>query len=147
MKTTKPIMRAMLLVGVAAFLLSAPAISHAESVAEAQDETGNELSRETIDQPNYNDCYAILPEARCVTLSCESGMSISEASLYSEGTLPEGVHDWQPPIDKADLLVVCCLPLRTSWLKVGMIFLLSSKNDSIFAGGAQTRPVKNKARA
>jgi len=70
------------------------------------DENGAELSRETIDQPNYNDCYAILPDARTLSLSCESGMQIAEVTLYSEGTLPEGVYDWQPPLTKADLMVV-----------------------------------------
>ncbi len=69
------------------------------------DENGNELSRETI-EPIFNDCYAILPNARTLTLSCESGMRISEVTLFSEGALPEGVYDWQPPHEKADLLVV-----------------------------------------
>ena len=172
MNRTKPNIQAILLVGVAALLLAAPAISLAENEIEAQDvtalsqsatkedgkavkrtrdgkletyaeyeagyafsltwsaevnvrtiyvkwyaqpdcailvqadENGLELSRETLENPNYNDCYAILPEARSLSLSCESGMQIAEASLYSEGTLPEGVHDWLPPVEKADLLVV-----------------------------------------
>jgi LmbE family N-acetylglucosaminyl deacetylase len=70
------------------------------------DANGAELSRETIDHPNYNDVYAILPEACGLTLLCESGMQIAEVALYSEGALPDGVYDWQPPLDKADLLVV-----------------------------------------
>lgn len=70
------------------------------------DENGLELSRETIDEPSFNDVYAILPEARALSLSCENGCKIAEVTLYSEGTLPEGVYDWQPPIKKADLLVV-----------------------------------------
>ena len=67
---------------------------------------GEELSRETLDHPNYNDTLAILPEARGLKLSCESGMQIAEVTLYSEGTLPDGVYDWLPPQKKADLLVV-----------------------------------------
>ncbi len=70
------------------------------------DENGAELSRETIDEPSFNDVYAILPEARSLSLSCEYGCKIAEVTLYSEGTLPEGVYDWQPPVKKADLLVV-----------------------------------------
>ena len=70
------------------------------------DENGNELSRETIEQPIFNDCYSVLPNARKLSLSCESGMRISEVTLFSEGTLPDGVYDWQPPYEKADLLVV-----------------------------------------
>ena len=68
--------------------------------------SGAELSRETIDKPNYNDVYAILPEAAELSISCESGCKIAEVTLYSEGTLPDGVYDWQPPVTKADLLVV-----------------------------------------
>ncbi len=70
------------------------------------DADGAELSRETIDAPNFNDVYAILPEAVMLSLSSESGMRIAEVTLYSEGTLPDGVYDWQPPVQKADLLVV-----------------------------------------
>ncbi len=70
------------------------------------DETGAELSRETLNEPNFNDCYAILPEARSLSLSSESGMRIAEVTLYSEGTLPECRYDWLPPYEKADLLVV-----------------------------------------
>jgi LmbE family N-acetylglucosaminyl deacetylase len=70
------------------------------------DENGNELSRGKIEQPIFNDCYAILPDARKLSLSCESGMQISEVTLFSEGALPEGIYDWQPPYEKADLLVV-----------------------------------------
>jgi LmbE family N-acetylglucosaminyl deacetylase len=70
------------------------------------DENGVELSRETIDAPIYNDCYSILPEARAFSLSCEAGLRIAEVTLFSEGPLPEEIHAWQPPLTKADLLVV-----------------------------------------
>lgn len=70
------------------------------------DANGAELNRETIDEPNYNDCYTILPEATGLSISSESGMRIAEVTLYSGGTLPEGVYDWQPPVQKADLMVV-----------------------------------------
>ena len=70
------------------------------------DEDGNELTRRSIDQPIFNDCYAILPNTRKLSLSCESGMQISEVTLFSDGTLPENIHEWQPPVKKADLLVV-----------------------------------------
>ena len=70
------------------------------------DEDGAALSRETIDEPVFNDCYPILPEARALSISCESGMQIAEVVLYSEGTLPDGVYDWLPPLEKADLLLV-----------------------------------------
>ncbi|PKM39430.1 MAG: hypothetical protein CVV04_10505 [Firmicutes bacterium HGW-Firmicutes-9] len=69
-------------------------------------ENGEELSRETIQQPNYNDIYAILPEARSLTILCDNGMQIAEVTLYSEGALLDDIHDWQAPLDKADLLVV-----------------------------------------
>ena len=70
------------------------------------DENGNELSRRTIDEPIYNDCYAIVPNARKLSLSCEGGMQISEATLFSEGDLPEGIHPWLPSVEKADLMIV-----------------------------------------
>ena len=70
------------------------------------DENGAEISRETIETPNYNDVYAILPEAAGLSISSETGCKIAEVTLYSEGTLPDGVYDWQPPYKKADLLVV-----------------------------------------
>jgi len=70
------------------------------------DENGVELSRETIDAPSFNDVYAIQAEARSLSISCENGCKIAEVTLYSGGTLPDGVYDWQPPVKKADLLVV-----------------------------------------
>jgi len=172
LKARRKNIQAILFVGVAALLLAAPAISHAENSALAQDvtaqsqsaneedaravrrtrdgkmetyaeysagkafslvwpaeagvrtayvkwyalpdcailvqsdENGAELSRETVDQPIYNDCYTILPEARALTISCDSGMQIAEVTLLSEGTLPDGIYDWLPPLKKADLLVV-----------------------------------------
>ena len=70
------------------------------------DENGTELSRETIAEPIYNDCYAILPNARAFSIVCEDGMQLCEVALYTKGDLPEDVHNWQPPHEKADLLVV-----------------------------------------
>lgn len=67
---------------------------------------GAELSREEITQPVYNDCYPVLADARGLSIVSNGGMAICELTLYSEGTLPEEVHDWQPPVQKADLLVV-----------------------------------------
>jgi len=70
------------------------------------DETGAELSRETIENPVYNDCYSILPGASSLSISCQAEMQLSEVTLFSEGLLPEEIHVWQPPLKKADLLVV-----------------------------------------
>ncbi len=69
-------------------------------------ENGAELSRETIAAPNFNDVYTILPGATGLSISSETGCKIAEVTLYSEGTLPDGVYDWKPPLKKADLLVV-----------------------------------------
>jgi len=69
-------------------------------------EDGAELSRETIGAPLYNDCCPLLPEARGLTLVSEGGMRLAELTLYTAGALPDGVYDWRPPADKADLLVV-----------------------------------------
>ena len=70
------------------------------------DEDGMEISRERIDEPGFNDCYPILPEARALSLVSDGGMQIAEITLYSEGTLPDGVYSWLPPLQKADLLLV-----------------------------------------
>ena len=70
------------------------------------DKDGVELSRETIEEPIYNDCYAIMPNAQTLSLVCKEKMQLSEVTLYSDGALPEDVHRWLPPVEKADLLVV-----------------------------------------
>lgn len=162
----------MLFVGAAALLLAAPAISHADSSAAAQDVTalstlaseqdgrtlrrtrdgkvetysefapgeafslvwpeeagvraaylkwyappdsailvqtdaqGAELSREPADPSRYDACYPLLEGACGLTIVSDDGAAIAELSLYTAGALPEGVYDWQPPLEKADLLVV-----------------------------------------
>ena len=71
------------------------------------DAAGAELSRKTLDQPLYNAYYPLLPQARSLALYGENEtLLLSELTLYSAGDLPADVLDWQPPLDKADLLVV-----------------------------------------
>ena len=70
------------------------------------DAGGREVGRETIDNPLYNDFYPLESAARALSITSESGMQIAEFALYTAGTLPEGVYDWLPPVQKADLLVV-----------------------------------------
>ncbi len=69
-------------------------------------ENGEELSRETIEESIYNDYFPLLETARGVQLYADGGMRIAELALYTAGELPDGVYDWQPPVSKADLLVV-----------------------------------------
>ena len=69
-------------------------------------ENGAELSREAIPNPVYNDFYPLLETARGMTIFSDTGMRIAEFALYTAGDLPDGVYDWQPPAEKADLLVV-----------------------------------------
>jgi len=71
------------------------------------DAQGAELSRETLDHPLYNAFYPLLPEARGIKLYREDEtLLLSELTLFTAGELPEGVLNWQPPLKKADLLVV-----------------------------------------
>ena len=71
------------------------------------DAEGEELSRETLDHPLYNAFYPLLSEARGIRLYHEDEtLLLSELTLYTSGELPEGVLNWQPPLQKADLLVV-----------------------------------------
>lgn len=71
------------------------------------DAKGAELSRETLANPLYNAFYPLLPSARGIRLYSEDDrLLLSELTLYTAGSLPDGVLNWQPPLDKADLLVV-----------------------------------------
>jgi len=71
------------------------------------DAQGAELNRETLVQPLYNAFYALLPETRGFKLYSEDEtLLLSELTFFTAGELPEGVLNWQPPLDKADLLVV-----------------------------------------
>ncbi len=71
------------------------------------DAQGAEISRETLSDPLYNALYLLLPEARSFRIYSESEtLLLSELTLYTAGDLPEGVLNWSPPLDKADLLVV-----------------------------------------
>ena len=71
------------------------------------DAQGAELSRETLANPLYNAYYPLLPSTRGIRLYSEDDrLLLSELTLYTSGSLPDGVLNWQPPLNKADLLVV-----------------------------------------
>ena len=70
------------------------------------DAAGEALSEQTVESPLLNAYYPLETAARGVLIHSEEDMSIGEVALYSAGSLPEGVHDWQPPAEKADLLVI-----------------------------------------
>lgn len=74
------------------------------------DQDGAELSSEAIESPLVNDRYAVDPEARALTIVSAEEMTISELRLLSAGALPEGAHDWEEPVEKADLLVIAAHP-------------------------------------
>ena len=51
--------------------------------------------------------YKVLPEVRGVELRfLRSGNMIAELRVYGEGTLPSVIQEWEPPLEKADLLLV-----------------------------------------
>ena len=75
-------------------------------------------------QNHYLHELITLPESRCsVTLSISSGaLQLMHSALFTEGVLSSWVQDWQPPLEKADLMV------------------LSTHNDDdiLFFGGAES---------
>lgn len=70
------------------------------------DAAGEALSEQTVESPLLNAYYPLETAARGVLIHSEEDMSIGEVAFYSAGSLPEGVHDWLPPAEKADLLVI-----------------------------------------
>ena len=69
------------------------------------DADGGEAGARTIDAPLLNAYYEIGADARGLNIRSDEGMELCEIAFYSEGTLPEGVHDWQQPTEKADILI------------------------------------------
>ena len=62
---------------------------------------------QSVQFPNIYSVYPLLPEARYLQLKLNAkGQSLSGIKVYSAGTLPEEVQLWEPPVDKADLMVV-----------------------------------------
>ena len=57
--------------------------------------------------PNIYSVYELLPETKFIQLKLNAkDQSICRMGVYSSGTLPEDVQVWNPPVDKADLMVV-----------------------------------------
>ncbi len=62
---------------------------------------------ETASVPRIETCLELLPEAKYVFLKMTApNQDIAEMRVYSQGTLPDGAHRWNPPVEKADLMVV-----------------------------------------
>lgn len=74
------------------------------------DAAGNELKRETIEDPIVMDVYPLEAETRAIEMYAEEMLSISTLRFLGEGALPEGVYDWEKPTQKADLLVISAHP-------------------------------------
>lgn len=57
--------------------------------------------------PNIYSVYELLPETKYIQLKLNAkDQSICRMGVYSSGTLPDDVQVWNPPVDKADLMVV-----------------------------------------
>ena len=57
--------------------------------------------------PSVETCVDLLPETKYVFLQMTApDQAIAELRVYGPGELPEGVHSWQAPVEKADLMVV-----------------------------------------
>ena len=57
--------------------------------------------------PNIYTVFDLLPETKYIQLLMTAmGQQICTLAVYSSGTPPEGLQIWQPPVQKADLMVV-----------------------------------------
>ncbi len=57
--------------------------------------------------PNIYTVFDLLPETKYIQLRMTAmGQQICTVAVYSSGTPPEGLQIWQPPVEKADLMVV-----------------------------------------
>ena len=57
--------------------------------------------------PCIESCVDLLPETRYVFLQLDApDQAIAELRVFGPGELPENVHVWNPPVEKAELMVV-----------------------------------------
>ena len=57
--------------------------------------------------PCVETCVDLLPETKYVFLQLDApGQDIAELRVFGPGELPENVHVWNPPVEKAELMVV-----------------------------------------
>ena len=57
--------------------------------------------------PCIESCVDLLPETRYVFLQLDApGQDVAELRVFGPGKLPENVHVWNPPVEKAELMVV-----------------------------------------
>ena len=69
----------------------------------------NEIQRrdETCQFPNIYSMYELLPETKYVKLELHrKDQKIASLRVYDAGTLSKDIQMWEPPVDKADLMVV-----------------------------------------
>jgi len=74
------------------------------------DGDGNLLAWQTVEAPLYNAYYTVDTATREITVESENALYLSEAMLFSDGTLPDGAFDWSSPAEKADILVIAAHP-------------------------------------
>ena len=59
---------------------------------------------------DFLQCWFELPEdfadCKTLTMTFNKALNVSEVNAFAEGTLPDWVHVWKAPYDKADLLLV-----------------------------------------
>ncbi|MBR1820531.1 MAG: PIG-L family deacetylase, partial [Clostridia bacterium] len=61
----------------------------------------------TASFPNIYTVLPLLPQTKYIQLKLtRTDQKICNLKVYSAGTLPRDVQQWQPPVDKADLMVV-----------------------------------------
>ena len=62
---------------------------------------------QSVSFPNIYTVYDLLPQTAYVQLKMtDQGQAVSNLRVYAAGELPREVQIWQPPVEKADLMVV-----------------------------------------
>ncbi|HRX57643.1 MAG TPA: phosphodiester glycosidase family protein [Eubacteriales bacterium] len=65
----------------------------------------------SIARQDFVNCYYPLDaSAATVKIVCDSEAALSSVTVYGEGTLPDGVEQWEPTLSEADLLFVASTP-------------------------------------
>ncbi|MEG1524755.1 MAG: PIG-L deacetylase family protein [Clostridia bacterium] len=73
---------------------------------EQLDASGGTVHTDTVQAPLLNHFYLLNAAARGMRISSGEELTLSTLHLYGCGTLPATIHDWKPPAEKSDLLLI-----------------------------------------
>ena len=71
------------------------------------DSGNNELAaHDESTYPGYSFVIPLNPETKRLEFAFKKKVTISTIRIFSAGDLPDGIQNWQPPLEKADLMVI-----------------------------------------